>query len=138
MPVALASSPPSWRPVQLLVPAGAAQRLYSDAAQLVAGAAAVTVCLVTRSASGRASAVRRWRVLLAVGLTGWTLVRAGAVARDVIDAGRAPIGSVADVGFLCCRSALFLALLAAAARCPGPVPTLPAAGTGSCWSSTAC
>jgi diguanylate cyclase (GGDEF)-like protein len=105
---------------QLLVPAGA-QRLYADAAQVAAGAAAVTICLVTRPL--RAGIGVRWRVLLAVGLTGWTLVGAGALARDVVIAGRAPIGSVGDAGFLVLPACLFLALLAAAAALPRPVPT---------------
>ncbi|HEY7272456.1 MAG TPA: EAL domain-containing protein [Actinoplanes sp.] len=105
---------------QLLVPAGA-QRLYTDAAQVAAGAAAVSICLAT----GRVHAgiAVRWRVLLTVGLTGWTLVRAGALARDVVDAGWAPMGSLSDAGFLILPACVFLALLAATAALPRPVPT---------------
>jgi diguanylate cyclase (GGDEF)-like protein len=105
---------------ELLVPAGL-QRVYIGAAEVAAGAAAVAVCLATGRV--RAGIAVRWRVLLTVGLTGWTLVRAGALARDVVDAHGPALGPVAEAGLLILPVCVLLALLAAAAVLPRPVPT---------------
>ena len=106
---------------ELAVPAGTGQRLYNDAAQLIAGAAAVGICL--EPGRGRAGVARRWRGLLAIGLAGWTLIRLWWLVQGVVDQDRPPAASVADVGFLTLPLCVLLALLAGATALPRPVPT---------------
>jgi diguanylate cyclase (GGDEF)-like protein len=105
---------------ELIVPAGSGQRLYDDATQFIIGAIAAGVCLTTgRARSGRS---RRWRLILAAGLIGWTAMRLWWLARDVVAPDRAPTLSVVDVGFLVLPIAILLALLAGATALPRPGP----------------
>jgi diguanylate cyclase (GGDEF)-like protein len=106
---------------ELIVPAGSAQRLYDDAAQFVVGAFAAGVCVAGgRARSGRS---RRWRLILAAGLIGWTLMRLWWLARDVVAPSRPATFAIADVGFLVLPVCILLALLAGATALPraGPI-----------------
>ncbi|MET0415832.1 MAG: GGDEF-domain containing protein, partial [Actinoplanes sp.] len=97
-------------------------RLYDDAAQLVAGAAAAVICL--RAARGRTGIQRRWRLLVGAGLCTWTLFRLWWVVQDLLLPDR-PATAVTDVGFLLLPLSLLLALLSAPYTRPRPVPTSP-------------
>ncbi|WP_433295263.1 putative bifunctional diguanylate cyclase/phosphodiesterase [Actinoplanes sp. CA-030573] len=95
-------------------------RLYDDAAQAVAGAAAAWVCLA--AASRRTGVQRRWRLLAGVGLACWSVVRLWWVVRDIADPDRAT-GSIGDVGFFVLPVCMLLALLSVPYSRPRPVPT---------------
>jgi diguanylate cyclase (GGDEF)-like protein len=101
---------------------GPGDRLYGDAAQLVAGALATWACVL--AARGRRGTQRRWRVLVVVGLTGWTLLRLWWTVLDLATPSR-PAHTIADVGFLVLPVCLFLALLGTVHTRPRPVPTSP-------------
>jgi diguanylate cyclase len=105
----------------LAIPPGAGQRVYSDAAQLVAGGLAAAVCFT--AARARTGLPRRWRMLLAIGLAGWTLMRVWWLIRAAVDPDRATAVTVADVGFLILPVAVLLALLTGATALPRPGPT---------------
>ncbi|WP_433366087.1 putative bifunctional diguanylate cyclase/phosphodiesterase [Actinoplanes sp. CA-142083] len=95
-------------------------RLYDDAAQAVAGAAAAWVCF---AAAGRRTGVQhRWRILAGFGLAGWSVVRLWWFVQDVADPGR-PVGSVADIGFLVLPVCMLIGLLNVPYARPRPVPT---------------
>ncbi|MGX6601044.1 putative bifunctional diguanylate cyclase/phosphodiesterase [Micromonosporaceae bacterium Da 78-11] len=98
------------------------RRLYGDLAQLVAGAAAAWICLV--ASRGRAGVPRRWRLIGAVGLAGWALIRLWWVVLDLLRPDR-PVGSVSDLGALILPACIALGLLASVAARPRPVPTSP-------------
>jgi diguanylate cyclase (GGDEF)-like protein len=106
---------------ELAIPAGAGQRLYDDATQLVAGGLAAAVCWT--AARPRLGLPRRWRLLLAIGLAGWTLMRLWWLIRDLLDTDRATPVTVPDVGFLILPIGVLLALLAGATALPRPGPT---------------
>lgn len=95
-------------------------RLYDDAAQAVAGAAAAWVCI---TAAGRRTGVqRRWRLLAGAGLIGWSAIRLWWFVQDVADPGR-PVGSAADIGFLILPVCMLISLLNVPYARPRPVPT---------------
>jgi diguanylate cyclase (GGDEF)-like protein len=95
-------------------------RLYDDAAQAVAGAAAAWVCI---TAAGRRTGVqRRWRLLAGAGLIAWSAVRLWWFVQDVADPGR-PVGSAADIGFLILPVCMLIGLLNVPYARPRPVPT---------------
>jgi diguanylate cyclase (GGDEF)-like protein len=104
----------------LLLPAGSPQQVYDNATQAFAGVLAVAACL--SAARTRRSVARRWRILLAVGLTGWTLVRLWSLVQNIAEPGRTAEVTVADVGLLTLPLCTLLALLAAATARPGPTP----------------
>jgi diguanylate cyclase len=105
---------------ELIVPAGAAQRIYDDATQFAIGAFAAGVCVIGgRARSGRS---RRWRLILAVGLIGSTVMRLWWLARDVVAPERPATLTVGDVGFLVLPIGILLALLAGATALPRPGP----------------
>jgi diguanylate cyclase len=121
LPVTLALAAAGTAAVALVLPGGRQQRLYDHAAQSVAGAVAVWAAFGT--ARHRAGVPRVWRLLIGVGMTGWTLGRLWWLLWDVTGTGRPPVPSVADVGFLILPACVFLGLLAGASRLPRPVPT---------------
>ena len=81
-------------------------RLTGDAGQLIAGAVAAAICLVT--ARSRTGVQRRWRLLAGIGLVGWALTRLWWVAQDIA-LPTPPTG----IGFLVLPAFLALALLQA-------------------------
>jgi diguanylate cyclase (GGDEF)-like protein len=97
-------------------------RLFDDAAQAVAGAAAAWACLA--AAARRTGVQRRWRTLAGLGLASWTLLRLWWVVRDIVEPERAAT-AVIDVGFLVLPLFLLYALLNAPYTRPRPVPTSP-------------
>jgi diguanylate cyclase len=101
------------------VPAGAGQRLYNDAAQFVVGAVSAFVCFA--AAGDKAGPRRRWRLLTAIGLTGWTLSRLWWIVRDVLGPARESAVTLTDVGFLTLPLFAFLALIAGSMALPRPV-----------------
>jgi diguanylate cyclase (GGDEF)-like protein len=104
-----------------LVPEGPHQQLYQDLAQVVAGAFAVWACFhAARTMSG---VPRVGRLLAAFGVTGWTLGGLSCAVGDIVNPGRAPAMSVADVGFLTLPICVFLGLLSGADRLSRPAPT---------------
>lgn len=71
--------------------------IIDDAAQLIAGSSAAICCFVT--ARRRRGSARQWRVLMGLGMTGWTLgMTMWAFYRTVLDT-PIPSPSVADIGF---------------------------------------
>lgn len=71
--------------------------IIDDVAQLVAGTAATVCCFVT--ARRREGAGRRWRVLMGLGMAGWTLgMMIWAFYRSILHT-PIPSPSVADIGF---------------------------------------
>ena len=103
---------------EFIEPSG--RRLYADATQLVAGAAASWVCFA--AARSRAGLQRRWRQLLGVGLAGWALTRLWWLLQDVMLPDR-PVTMVSDIGFFVLPACLVVALLQAPYTRPRPVPT---------------
>jgi diguanylate cyclase (GGDEF)-like protein len=106
---------------ELAIPAGTGQRLYSDAAQLVAGGLAAVVCHT--AARARAGRPRRWRMLLAIGLAGWTAMHLWWLILDALDTDRATAVQPADAGLLILPIGVLLALLTGASALPRPGPT---------------
>jgi diguanylate cyclase (GGDEF)-like protein len=102
-----------------VVPAGPGQRLYDDAAQFAAGLLAAFACFA--AAREHTGLRARWRLLIGAGLTGWTVCRLWWAVHDVLDPGRGPAVSAADVGFLILPLFVFLALLAMSSALPRPV-----------------
>ena len=96
-------------------------RLYNDAAQAAAGAAAAWVCLAA-AARRRTGVQRRWRLLAGLGLAGWALLRLWWVVLDVADPGR-PLTAVSDIGFLVLPACMLIALLSVPYAHPRPVAT---------------
>jgi hypothetical protein len=105
---------------ELVAPGG--RRLYDDVAQMIVGGLAAWVCLM--AARGRAGVQRHWRLLAAIGLAGWSLVRLGWALRDLAAPDR-PVTSVDDIGFLILPACLLIGLLGAVHTRPRPVPTSP-------------
>jgi diguanylate cyclase (GGDEF)-like protein len=102
---------------------GRGQRLLDNGAQLTAGAGAAVVCYLTaRSLTGPD---RRWRGLMAAGLTGWSLGQLWWGYQEVVHPGHVPTVNLADVGFLTLPVCALLALLAVATGLPRPTPTSP-------------
>ena len=102
---------------------GAGQRAWDNAAHVTAGAVAATVCfLAARPFTGPG---RRWRMLMAVGLTGWTVGRLVCSIQDTFDAGRPPAVTLADPGLLTWPVCALLALLAVAGGLRRPTPMTP-------------
>ncbi|AGZ44571.1 diguanylate cyclase [Actinoplanes friuliensis DSM 7358] len=101
-----------------VVPDGPAQRLYDDLAQLAAGVLAAVICF--RSGLKRSGARRRWRLLIAAGLTTWAAARLWWVVRDLVDPDRSAAAVPADVGFLTLPVFTFLALIAGSMALPRP------------------
>ncbi|WP_229715700.1 putative bifunctional diguanylate cyclase/phosphodiesterase [Mangrovihabitans endophyticus] len=102
--------------LQTAVPAGAARQTAADAAQAVCGLAAAGVCAAR--ARRRTGPPRRWRLALAVGLAGWSLIRVWWLVRDAVDPGRPAAAAVPDVGFLVLPACVLFALLITAAAVP--------------------
>jgi len=95
-------------------------RLYADVTQAIAGVVAAMICVGT--ARERTGVQRRWRMLAATGLAGWSLLRLWWLLQDIVLPAR-PAPSVADVGFLVLPLFLLLVLLNAPYARPRPVPT---------------
>ncbi|WP_250036769.1 putative bifunctional diguanylate cyclase/phosphodiesterase [Paractinoplanes maris] len=95
-------------------------RVYTDAAQLVAGAAAASICFA--AARGRSVLQRRWRVLMGLGLACWALIRLWWLVQDVMVPDR-PVTMVSDIGFFVLPACFLVALLHAPYTRPRPVPT---------------
>jgi diguanylate cyclase (GGDEF)-like protein len=110
-------------PVAVLLPAGTAQRLLEHGAPLVAGAAGAAICL--HAARARTGSARRWRRLVGIGMTGWTVGQLLRGWAEIIDPDRIPGISAADVGFLTLPVCVLLALLTVATGLPRPAPTSP-------------
>ena len=104
---------------ELSVPDGEARRLYTDAAQVVAGAIGAATCFATRP--GRPDSARRWRLMLGIGLACFAALRIWWVVRDLLD--RPPALPLADVGFLTLPLCVLAALLGGATAVPRPVRT---------------
>jgi diguanylate cyclase (GGDEF)-like protein len=102
-----------------LVPAGAGQRLFTDAAQCGAGAIAAAICFA--AGRDRAGARRRWRFLLGTGLAGYTALRLWWTVNDVLDPARPVADRFADIGFLILPIFAVLALTAGSTTLPRPV-----------------
>jgi diguanylate cyclase (GGDEF)-like protein len=105
---------------ELIAPGG--RRLYDDVAQIVVGGLAAWVCLM--AARGRVGVQRHWRLLAAIGLAGWAVVRLWWAVQDLAGPAR-PVTSVRDIGFLILPVCLFIGLLGAVHTRPRPVPTSP-------------
>jgi diguanylate cyclase (GGDEF)-like protein len=101
------------------VPAGAAQRLFTDAAQCAAGVLAAVVCF----AAGRDRSGHRphWRILLGTGLAGFAAVRLWWTVSDVLEPTRAVAADIADIGVLVLPVFTVLALVAGSMALPRPV-----------------
>jgi diguanylate cyclase (GGDEF)-like protein len=102
-----------------VVPAGSAQRLWTDTATFLAAAVAAGVCFA--AAARQPPEGRLWRRCLGAGLAGWAVLRLRWVVRDVLDPDRAGASEIADAGFLVLPLAVLLALVAGAAA-PGNRP----------------
>jgi diguanylate cyclase (GGDEF)-like protein len=104
-----------------VVPAGSGQRLFVDAAQVVFGAVGAYAGIATGGDRRRGRTARRWRMLIGVGLAGWTLTRVWWVVRDLVTPDR-PLADVGDAGLLFLPVCLLAALLAGvtAVRRHGP------------------
>ncbi|GAA2539093.1 EAL domain-containing protein [Winogradskya consettensis] len=100
----------------LVVPAGAGQRLYDDAAQFAAGVLAAFACFA--AARDHTGLRARWRLVLGVGLAGWAVCRLWWIVRDVLEPQRAAVAGVADIGFVVLPVCVFLSLLAMSAWLP--------------------
>jgi diguanylate cyclase (GGDEF)-like protein len=103
---------------ELVAPGG--RRLYDDVAQMIIGGAAAWVCLM--AARGRVGVQRHWRLLAAIGLAGWSVVRLWWAVQDLTRPDR-PVTSVGDIGFLILPVCMFIGLLGAVHTRPRPVPT---------------
>jgi diguanylate cyclase (GGDEF)-like protein len=121
LPVALALVVLVTATGQFLVPAGADQRLYNDVLQTLVGAGTVAVCL--HGARSRVGVPRIWRLLVGLGVTGWTISRLSWTVQDIVRPERATAVSVADIGFLFLPVGVFLGLLVGASRLRRPPPT---------------
>ena len=95
-------------------------RLYSDGAQLVVGAGAAWVCFA--AARRRSGIQRQWRVLVGIGLTGWSLTRLWWLVQDAVLPSR-PITAASDLGFFLLAACLLVALLLTPYTRPRPAPT---------------
>ncbi|WP_436527651.1 putative bifunctional diguanylate cyclase/phosphodiesterase [Actinoplanes sp. HUAS TT8] len=100
-----------------------APRLYTDTAQLAAGAIAAWACLV--AARRRAGIPRNWRFLAAGGLVAWSAVRVRWVIQDLSGHDRLADPSVFDIGFVVLPVCMLLGLLGVTRTRPRPVPTSP-------------
>ena len=101
------------------VPAGAGQRLFTDAAQAAAGTLAALVCFA--AARDRSGPRRSWRLLIGTGLAGFAAIRLWWAVSDVLEPGRAVAEQPADVGFLILPLFAVLALVAGSMALPRPV-----------------
>ncbi|MBU2666568.1 EAL domain-containing protein [Actinoplanes bogorensis] len=95
-------------------------RLYADAAQLIVGAVAASVCFA--AARRRTGLQRRWRIFAGIGLAGWALNRLWWVIQDLIVPDRT-ITMMSDIGFFILPASLLAVLLVAPFTRPRPVPT---------------
>ncbi|MBL7254441.1 putative bifunctional diguanylate cyclase/phosphodiesterase [Paractinoplanes lichenicola] len=95
-------------------------RIYADAAQLVVGATAASICLA--AARSRTGLQRRWRIIVGAGLAGWALNRLWWVVQDVVVPDRT-LTMVSDIGFFLLPTALIGAVLVAPYTRPRSVPT---------------
>ncbi|WP_246595307.1 putative bifunctional diguanylate cyclase/phosphodiesterase [Actinoplanes auranticolor] len=101
------------------VPAGAGQRLFTDAAQCAAGVLAAVVCFAAgRDRSGHR---RRWRILLGTGLAGFAVVRLWWTISDVLERTREVAADLTDIGVLALPVFTVLALVAGSMALPRPV-----------------
>ena len=91
-------------------------RLLDDLTQMVAGAAAAWICFT--AARGRTGVPRRWRLMGALGLGGWALVRLWWAVLDLTGDDRA-----VTPGFLVLPVCILAGLLSSTATRPRPVPT---------------
>ncbi|GAA2705192.1 hypothetical protein Apa02nite_082870 [Actinoplanes palleronii] len=98
-----------------------APRLYTDTAQLAAGAIAAWACLI--SARSRAGIPRHWRRLAAGGLAAWSSVRLWWVIQDLT--GQDPFAdrSIFDIGFVVLPGCMLIGLLTVVRTRPRPIPT---------------
>jgi diguanylate cyclase (GGDEF)-like protein len=96
------------------------RRLYGDLSQLAAGAACAWIC--AGAARGRTGVPRHWRLMAAVGLGGWALLRLWWLLLDLRHPDRA-VAAVGDIGFLVLALCLMVGLLSSTAARPRPVPT---------------
>ena len=94
--------------------------IYFDAAQLVAGATAASICFA--AARSRAGLHRRWRVLVGIGLAGWALTRLWWLVQDVLLPDR-PDTTVFDVAFFVLPACLLAVVLYAPYPRARPYPT---------------
>jgi diguanylate cyclase (GGDEF)-like protein len=102
---------------------GHGRRLLDTGVLFVAGALAAAVCFHT--AGPLSGSAHRWRHLMGIGLTGWSLGHLVLGLHEIVDPGAAPTVSPADVGFLTLPVCAVLALLAVATGLPRPTPTSP-------------
>ncbi|WP_304412700.1 MULTISPECIES: bifunctional diguanylate cyclase/phosphodiesterase [unclassified Actinoplanes] len=100
-----------------------APRLYTDTAQLAAGAIAAWACLVV--ARHRLGIPRSWRRLAAGGLAAWTAVRVWWVVQDAAGHDRLAHPTLFDAGFVVLPACMLIGLLTATRTRPRPIPTSP-------------
>ncbi|WP_239138567.1 putative bifunctional diguanylate cyclase/phosphodiesterase [Actinoplanes regularis] len=100
-----------------------APRLYTDTAQLAAGAIAAWACLL--AARGRAGIPRKWRLLAAGGLAVWSSVQLWWVIQDLAGRERATDSSAFDIGAVMLPACMVVGLLAVTRNRPRPVATSP-------------
>ncbi|WP_306415836.1 EAL domain-containing protein [Actinoplanes ianthinogenes] len=100
-----------------------APRLYTDTAQLAAGAIAAWACLV--AARRRTGIPRNWRWLAAGGLTAWSAVRLWWVVQDLTGPDRSTDPTIFDIGFVVLPACMLIGLLGVTRTRPRPIPTSP-------------
>ncbi|WIM94839.1 EAL domain-containing protein [Actinoplanes oblitus] len=100
-----------------------APRLYTDTAQLAAGAIAAWACLV--AARRRTGIPRNWRWLAAGGLAVWSAVRLWWMVQDLTGRDRHAGPSLFDIGFVVLPVCMLIGLLGVTRTRPRPIPTSP-------------
>jgi diguanylate cyclase (GGDEF)-like protein len=106
-----------------VVPAGAGQRLFTDAAQVTAATVAALICFT--AGRERTGPRRRWRLLLGTGLAGFAANRLWWTISDVIDPARPVAGRLTDIGLPILPTFAVLALIAGSMALPRPVQASP-------------
>ncbi|GAA4589988.1 putative signal transduction protein with EAL and GGDEF domain [Actinoplanes octamycinicus] len=100
-----------------------APRLYTDTAQLAAGAIAAWACLV--AARRRTGIPRNWRWLAAGGLAAWSAVRLWWVIQELTGQDRLAHRSIFDIGFVVLPVCMLVGLLGVTRTRLRPIPTSP-------------
>ncbi|MFB9360397.1 putative bifunctional diguanylate cyclase/phosphodiesterase [Actinoplanes nipponensis] len=101
------------------VPAGAGQRLFTDASQFAVALLAAVVCFA--AAQERSGPRRQWRVLFGLGLAGFAALHLWWTVSDVLDPTRPVADELADLGFLVLPAFAVLGLIAGSMALPGAV-----------------